>query len=235
MYHKLMVLLRLSIAPFLLLLLLSACAAPPTISLQDTIVRIDGRTRGTGFYVDDRGTVLTALHLVDPDSTVTVTNHAGPQLYRVSCIPEHQELAYLSPIEVDGTTKFLRSSRRRYQVGDPVVVIGYPDLRLGYGGANKSEPFVVVSAGIVSGTTNTPLFELRGVASSTRYILSDVTTVPGHSGSPLLNSVGEVVGIFQGWRFATTNTVAGGIEYTSPIGFSFATDVTDDAFKCETE
>jgi serine protease Do len=60
-----------------------------------------------------------------------------------------------------------------------IYAIGHPWGRLG-----------AVTAGIVSG-----LGVVRGPGGRARYVQSDVALAPGNSGGPLLNALGEVVGI----------------------------------------
>ncbi len=154
-------------------------------SLEDIVSRsspavvtvLTGKVRGSGFFVAP-DTILTNIHVVTPDSSVTIRRTDGTTATaRVGSTAPAFDIAVLKisnprpdqPTIPMGTINGAR-------VGQEVIVIGTP---LGY--LSNS-----VSRGIISG--------LRAVSGAT-MIQTDAAINPGNSGGPLLNRSGEVLGI----------------------------------------
>jgi serine protease Do len=133
---------------------------------------------GTGFYLRDRGVIVTNHHVVEGSRTVVVEGAKFPkQLARVRYADERYDLAFLEgpkdPAEVPvvrlGTSKTLRER-------DPVTAMGHPF------GLKFS-----VKSGIVSNT--------REVMNGIPYLHIDAALNPGNSGGPLVDNDGEIVGV----------------------------------------
>ena len=158
-------------------------------AVQDTLEDIVSRSspavvtvladgvRGSGFFVA-YDTVLTNVHVVSPNSSVTIRRTDGTTTTaRVERSAPAFDIAVLKvsnprpdqPTIPMGTVGAAR-------VGEDVIVIGTP---LGY--LSNS-----VSRGIVSG--------LRAVSGAT-MIQTDAAINPGNSGGPLLNRSGQAIGV----------------------------------------
>jgi S1-C subfamily serine protease len=154
------------------------------------IVRIsDGeRILGSGFVFDAEGHVLTPQHVVEGQDTIYIISadgHTSPATIIGTC--EYSDIAVLKqslPIPaltlVDSTA---------VKIGEPVVVIGNPVV-------NNTELPWTLTSGIVSHTDRFVQiiynWESRGVANIIQF---DAAINYGNSGSPLLNSKGEVIGM----------------------------------------
>ena len=139
--------------------------------------------RGTGFFINSDGYILTNNHLVEKSDKVTVTTLQGKE-YKAKTVgtDPKTDLALLKVDDKNLPFAELGDSAR-LRVGEWVLAIGNP---LGFEHT--------VSAGIVSakgrqitGSLNVPDYQ--------DYIQTDAAINRGNSGGPLVNMKGEVVGI----------------------------------------
>ena len=141
------------------------------------VVRIAGTSgSGSGFVVDPAGYILTNEHVIDGAGRLTVVFDDGTRLTPsvVASDPE-RDIALLKVSSTRKLTALPFATEARE--GDEVVALGYPlDLR----------DRMTVTRGIVSAFRT-----LGGVA----HVQTDAATNPGNSGGPLLNLMGEVVGM----------------------------------------
>lgn len=167
---------------------------------------------GSGVVIDDRGDILTSLHVVAGASEIQLTFADGTQSSATVMVeqPEH-DIAVLRadqpPAQIVPATLGNPSAM---QIGDEAFVVGNP---LGLYGS--------MSAGVISGLNRS----FRPSASNQKLeglMQIDAAVNPGNSGGPLLNRDGQVIGIvtgivnpsgqdvFIGIGFAVPITVAGG-------------------------
>jgi len=168
---------------------------------------------GSGVVIREDGTILTNLHVVaaaDKGRLVVSFADGSESEARVLQTLPAKDLAVIRPLRIpDDLTPATLASSRDLQQGDLVVAVGFP---FGIGPS--------VSAGVVSGLER----EFRspdGTRSLSGLIQFDAAANPGSSGGPLVNRLGEVVGIvtailnpeksrtFIGIGFATTMESAG--------------------------
>ncbi|MCC5827994.1 MAG: trypsin-like peptidase domain-containing protein [Phycisphaeraceae bacterium] len=156
---------------------------------------------GSGFFISDRGHIISNYHVVENETRVSVTMfERRPTGYekrdfrnvRILALHPLRDLALLQ-IDPEDLKDFkpnpLVISSEEVRQGDLVFAIGNPL------GLERT-----VTQGIVSSTTRT-LGHLR-------FIQTDAAINPGNSGGPMFNARGEVVGVvcagftfFQGLAF----------------------------------
>ncbi len=157
---------------------------------------------GSGVVVDDQGLILTNAHVVDGADTVEVVFYDGtraPATIVSSIVAD--DIALLQVQGVTDTLPAILGDSELLLVGDQVLAIGNA---LGFGG----DP--TVTLGIVSAKNR----EIdAGRLSFDNLIQTDAAINPGNSGGPLVNALGEVVGI---------NTAI--IEGSQNVGFAIAID-----------
>lgn len=134
---------------------------------------------GAGFFVDDKGGIATAAHLLGESQQILV---ALPDKRLIAAEVEgHDETADIALLRVASPPRvrpvFARPGSLR--VGDWVMAIGEPF------GLEHS-----VSAGIVSGKDRH-----FGDDGELMFIQSDVALNPGNSGGPLLDATGAIAGM----------------------------------------
>ncbi len=139
---------------------------------------------GSGVIIDHRGYIITNNHVVEGAESIAVTIPDGRSFD--ATIVGTDPLADLAVIKIDGndlpTITFGDSST--LAVGEWVVAIGNA---LGLPGGPT------VTVGVVSATGRT-IQEQTGVALYD-VIQTDAAINPGNSGGPLINLMGEIVGI----------------------------------------
>jgi S1-C subfamily serine protease len=143
-----------------------------------------GEATGSGFVIDNNGTIITNAHVIDGATKVTVqfanTRSVGA---RVVGRDVSTDIAVLSvdPSGLDLHPLALGDSST-IQVGDPTIAIGNPF------GLERTLTTGVVSA--VQRRIQAPNgFTIEGV------IQTDAAINPGNSGGPLLDAAGRVIGI----------------------------------------
>jgi Flp pilus assembly protein TadD len=134
--------------------------------------------QGSGFFVNNKGHIVTNHHVLEGAYRATVKTSSGME-YPVEGIVAKNAEADIVKLVVkipDANTPFLNLSEIVPSEGQDIVVIGNP---LGLEST--------VSAGIVSAVRDIPAFG--------KILQITAPISPGSSGSPVINSKGEVIGI----------------------------------------
>ncbi len=165
----------------------------------------EGTATGSGFLVDDEGTILTNAHVVEGSEDVTVSfeDDKGNEIdAEVKGRDESTDLAVLKidPDEAKGVAPIPLGDSSQAQVGDPVIAIGNPF------GFTRT-----VTTGIVSAVQRR--IEAPNAFSIGNVIQTDAAINPGNSGGPLLDGQGRVIGI-------NAQIATNGSQSSSGIGFA---------------
>jgi serine protease Do len=148
---------------------------------------------GSGFIIDRQGLVLTNEHVVRGATELVVTLRDGRD-FEADLIGS-DEVTDLALLRLRGVTSPLPvaplGSSAHLIIGEWVVAIGNP---FGFMLAN-AEP--TVTAGVVSGVGRNIIPEGRGENGGwyLDMIQTDASINPGNSGGPLVNALGEVIGV----------------------------------------
>jgi serine protease Do len=174
----------------------------------------DGQVReslGSGFIVDSKGYIITNNHVIEKADKIYV---------KLSTDPDSQDFG--RPARVIGTDKATDLAVIKIDTNTPlpVVKMGNSDsTQVGDWVTAIGSPFALaqtVTAGIISAKNRT--IEPGVSGQFQHFIQTDAAINPGNSGGPLLNMLGEVVGVntaiytqsagYQGIGFAMpSNTV----------------------------
>jgi S1-C subfamily serine protease len=148
-------------------------AMPAVVTIQTPT------SRGSGFFVTP-DTIITNVHVVGTDSTVTIRRPNGTATTaRVQATSPAFDIAVLKVNGVMSNQAVLQlGTAASVRIGEEVIAIGTP---LGF-------LQNTVSRGIVSG-----LREVGGAA----LVQTDAAINPGNSGGPLLNRSGAVIGVIK--------------------------------------
>jgi S1-C subfamily serine protease len=165
-----------------------------TVNITSTTYRRDWfaiypqRNTGSGFFVDDKGHILTNFHVVEnalQGAELLVTVPESKRKLKAQLL-ERDPANDLALIKVSGLTKIAHlklGESDNLQVGQKVLAIGNP-----FGLFDGS-----LTTGIISSLGRTiqdeTQRELEGL------IQTDAAINPGNSGGPLLDSQGNVIGI----------------------------------------
>ncbi|MBD3885454.1 trypsin-like peptidase domain-containing protein [Phormidium tenue FACHB-886] len=143
--------------------------------------RLEGQ--GSGFVVDENGTILTNAHVVAQADRVTVTLTDGRSVE--GKVLGADEVTDLAVVKIDLPEKTIAplGDSDQVQVGDWAIAVGNP---LGLDNT--------VTLGIVSTLNRSSA--VAGIPDKRLdFIQTDAAINPGNSGGPLLNEQGEVIGI----------------------------------------
>ncbi len=150
-------------------------------------------TGGTGFMVDGKGYLVTNAHVVENAKFVLVQNNKGNNYSaKVVFADPEKDIAVLKI--VDDNFKPLNQlpygiSKSSADLAEPIFTLGYPRKEIVYG------------QGYLSAKT--------GYKGDTLSCQIEIAANRGNSGSPILNSNGEVIGVLNGRQ-------------TNAEGFAFA-------------
>jgi Do/DeqQ family serine protease len=142
------------------------------------------RGLGSGFILDKSGVILTNAHVVDKADKVTVRLKDGRTFEgKVQGIDEVTDLAVVKINAGKDLPVASLGSSDNVQVGDWAIAVGNP---LGFDNT--------VTLGIVS-TLKRSSAQVGISDKRLDFIQTDAAINPGNSGGPLLNGLGEVIGI----------------------------------------
>jgi len=162
--------------------------------------------QGSGFVCNETGrtVIVTNYHVVDQVQNLTISLSNGDAFdATVLGTDAYSDLAILqTSAPASELHPLVLASSSGLQVGDPVVAVGSP---LGLEGS--------MTSGIVSQLGRTIQESTTGGYSIANVIQTNVAINAGNSGGPLLNSLGQVVGV-------TTAIISG----TQGIGLAIPSD-----------
>ena len=139
-----------------------------------------GGALGSGFIIDDKGTVVTNNHVIDGADTIKVRVN-GDKEYEAKLVGKDplMDIAVLKIISKDKFIPINFGDSDKARIGDWVIAIGNP---FGLGGT--------VTSGIISARNRN-----IGLSRYEDFIQTDASINVGNSGGPLFNMSGEVIGI----------------------------------------
>ena len=138
------------------------------------------RGHGTGFFIDPWGMVATNYHVVEGASSLKIKTKSGAtmDIRGIAAADAENDVVILSAVLPIDSIRTLKMTPSLPQVGDKIVVIGTP---------YHPQLAQTITDGLVSA--------IRPVAAGKRLIQISAPISPGSSGSPVVNTKGEVVGI----------------------------------------
>jgi S1-C subfamily serine protease len=162
---------------------------------------------GSGVIVDDKGDILTSLHVVTNAIDIQVTFADGTRSSALVIVQQPEnDIAVLSPSQPpDPIVPAILGNPNAMHVGEEAYVLGNPF------GLYSS-----FSAGVISGFNRT-FQPPNGAAEIKGLIQIDAAVNPGNSGGPLVNRAGQVIGIVTGLVNPTNRNFFVGIGLAVPI------------------
>ena len=161
---------------------------------------------GTGFVVDGKGHIVTAAHVVDGASSITVKFQDGTT--RTAKLLGKDNATDVAVLSVDPSGLTLHplalGSSATLDVGDQLAAIG--------------DPFTYersLSTGIVSGLDRT--ISAPNGFTVAHAIQTDAALNPGNSGGPVLDAAGKVIGIVDQIATNGSSDTSSGVGFAVPI------------------
>lgn len=136
------------------------------------------RGTGTAFFINSLGNLVTNYHVVDGCNEVRLSGQEG-----VATVVTTDAVNDLALLKFSNAVKFvaaINSEPSKIRQGEDVVVFGFPLNSVLSSGGN-------LTPGVISALT--------GLGNNTNQIQITAPIQPGSSGSPVLNTKGEVVGV----------------------------------------
>ncbi len=166
---------------------------------RGAIVQIEARDdcgviKGTGFYIDPIGTLYTLAAIIENAEEISVL-HNGKKLEAELLLSDPR--SGIALLRTEPGAVFLRpAGENALKIASPVMLVGYPmDLDLSPG------------FGLVAGFDK----RIGNLFFPTTHIRVNTPILRGQGGAPILNMLGEVVGI------ATSSVDGGATCYALPI------------------
>lgn len=185
-----------------------AASVMPSVVSIESLVGGSPVSTGSGFVIREDGYLLTNHHVVSgADEYVVIMADGSEHEARLVGATAEYDLAVLQ-IDVTGLTPMVFADSDEVVVGDATIAVGSP---LGLEGT--------VTTGIVS-AIHRPV--TAGDPSGPAYIdaiQTDAAINPGNSGGPLLNAVGEVIGVNSAIAALPGASLSG---TTGSVGLGFA-------------
>ncbi len=179
---------------------------------------VEPKVTGTGFFVGSDGYLVTCHHVVDPATRIVIKTKGLRFAARLVKIDKTNDLALLKvtgalprqagtnsnraasnanlePLKVTGAADAIRTNQMAVagkfhslpltnsdtiKLGDAVFTVGFPNI-----GIQGQEPKL----------TRGEINSLNGIKDSPRYFQISAPVQPGNSGGPLLDSMGNVIGV----------------------------------------
>lgn len=144
--------------------------------LNSRVVKVTSQGgQGSGFFVDDQGTIVTNYHVIEGADQIEVYLYDGAK-YDVETVVDFSPIYDLAVLRIDLTGNDYLSVCTEYKQGAPVYAYGSPRN---------------LDASFTSGTLSSATRK-RGIMDC---IQIDAAISPGNSGGPVVNNRGEVLGI----------------------------------------
>jgi S1-C subfamily serine protease len=131
---------------------------------------------GTGFFVSDKGLIVTNYHVAGECRTIDVPPYGKAKLVKAD---KGVDLAAIE-LEKDISSSFATVRIDKPTLGESVVMVGYPLAQL-------LDSSINIATGIVSSET--------GLGGETKWFTTNAGVQPGNSGGPILDTHGNVVGV----------------------------------------
>lgn len=202
-----------------------AAAVQPSV-VQLNVSGSQGEGTGTGFVVSSEGYIVTNNHVVGDagdGGTIDVTFVDGSTAIGklVGANPGYD----IAVVKVDRTdlTALTLGSSDAVNVGDVAIAIGSP---LGLQGT--------VTSGIISALDRPVTAGGRGDLAYINAIQTDAAINPGNSGGPLVNALGEVIGVNSAIATLGMGDASGNIGLGFSIPIDTAKRIVDELIKTGT-
>ncbi|HUF29609.1 MAG TPA: trypsin-like peptidase domain-containing protein [Gemmatimonadaceae bacterium] len=164
---------------------------------------------GSGFIVRADGIVVTNAHVIEGASSISVAMSDGTTLpAELLGADEPNDIAVLK-IQRNGLPVAALGNSGNLLIGEPAIAIGNPF------GFVLGNPEPSVTTGVVSGTGRNLIARTQEGQLYLDMIQTDAAINPGNSGGPLVNVLGEVIGMNSSIFSPSGGSV--GIAFAIPI------------------
>lgn len=164
---------------------------------------VQAASSGSGFILSSDGYILTNYHVVQDASCIEVTTYGGEVLQAHMIGGDADYDVAVLKVPASGLQSIVLGDSDTLNVGDHVLAIGNPLGELTFS----------MSGGMVSSVNRA----VNVSGTPFHMIQTDTAINPGNSGGPLLNAVGEVVGIVSAKYSSQNGQTVEGLGFAIPI------------------
>jgi hypothetical protein len=173
-------------------------ALPSVVTIK--VSTHEGNSIGSGFLIDASGTIITNLHVIR-GATAAAVQLANGEIYDQVTVKAFDERKDLAIIQIAGFNL-------------PVLPLGDSDKIL----AGQRVVVVGSALGVLQGSVSTGVVSgLRLLKDGFKVIQTDATANHGNSGGPMLNELGEVIGVVT---FKLGEGTAENLNFAMPINYA---------------
>ena len=172
---------------------------------------------GTGFLITDT-LIATAKHVVDKMTNIEIRFEDG-MIFKPSdiIIPKKMKELDIALLEIDNAGKNLKpfSIQPTHELLDEIVIFGYPPIPI------TNDAYLVVNKGEIS--------SMPTLRNDIQVMIVSTTLRGGHSGGPIVNDKGHVVGIVSENLFEQLSkkekSIAEGLGFSAALGSQWLLDL----------
>ncbi len=189
---------------------------PGIVAIQ--VITAQGGGLGSGFVIDMQGHIVTNYHVVEGEQSIEVDFPSGYKTYgEVIGTDLDSDLAVIKVnVPQDILHPLALGDSSTLKVGQTVVAIGNP-----YGLTGTMTVGVVSALGRTLDSQHQT--ESGSFYTAADLIQTDTLINPGNSGGPLLNLIGQVIGVNR--AIQTAGSTVTGEPVTTGIGFAIASNI----------
>jgi len=137
-----------------------------------------GTSAGSGAIISPDGYILTAAHVIEGASRIKVVVEESREFLASVVNADSKVDVAILKISASGLTWFGLGDSDKVAIEEQIRVLGYPLPRAGVG--------LIAVAGVIQGTR---------VLDGVKLLQHNASTTSGHSGGPVINARGEIIGI----------------------------------------
>jgi parallel beta-helix repeat protein len=138
----------------------------------------EGVSAGSGAIISPDGYILTAAHVIEGASRIKVVVEESREFWASVVNADYKVDVAILKIPTSGLTWFALGDSDKVAIEEQIRVLGYPLPGAGVG--------LIAVAGVIQGTR---------VLDGVKLLQHNASTASGHSGGPVINAQGEIIGI----------------------------------------
>jgi hypothetical protein len=138
----------------------------------------EGVSAGSGAIISPDGYILTAAHVIEGASRIKVVVEESREFWASVVNADSKVDVAILKIPASGLTWFALGDSDKVAIEEQIRVLGYPLPGAGVG--------LIAVAGVIQGTR---------VLDGVKLLQHNASTASGHSGGPVINAQGEIIGI----------------------------------------
>ena len=181
------------------------------VAVSSANAQTDSFSSGTGFFINDKGSIVTNAHVVKGCQTIAVKSRdLGVYTASVITADAKNDIAVLQLEKFDKKSTY-PALNYRARLGESSYVFGYP------------------LTGVLSDTgnfTTGSVSSLQGIGNNSALLQISTPIQPGNSGGPVLDDKGNLIGIVVG-KYNALKNIAETKDIAQNVNFAIKSQILD--------